>query len=68
VQRIVLVVHNPSLFVITGGPGVGKTTLLLELEKQDVACVPEAARRIIQEQVQAKGDAVPWSNTRTTRN
>jgi predicted ATPase len=56
-------IHNPYLFVITGGPGVGKTTLLQELHKRDMACVSEAARQIIQEQVQANGDAVPWSDT-----
>lgn len=56
-------VHNPNLFVITGGPGAGKTTLVRELQKRGMACVPEAARQIIQEQVQAKGNAVPWGGT-----
>ncbi len=56
------VVHNPNLFVITGGPGAGKTTLLSELEKRGVLCAGEAARQIIQEQVAAKGDALPWAN------
>ena len=56
------VVHNPNLFVITGGPGAGKTTLLLELEKHGAVCVAEVARQIIQEQVAADGDALPWGN------
>jgi predicted ATPase len=53
---------NPNLFVITGGPGVGKTTLLRELERRGFCCVPEVAREIIREQVASGGDAVPWAN------
>jgi len=49
-------------FVITGGPGAGKTTLLEELQKRLLACIPEIAREIIQEQVAAQGDALPWKN------
>lgn len=55
--------HNPNLFVITGGPGVGKTTLLRELERRGFSCVPEVAREIIRQQVASGGDAVPWTNT-----
>jgi predicted ATPase len=55
---------NDNLVVITGGPGSGKTTLLKELEQQGFRCSPEVARQIIQEQVAAKGDALPWANTR----
>jgi predicted ATPase len=53
---------NPNLFVITGGPGSGKTALLRELEKGGFRCAPEVARQIIQEQVRNGGDAVPWAN------
>lgn len=45
-----LMVHN-HYYVITGGPGVGKTTLLGELEKRNYRCMPEVARRVIQEQM-----------------
>ncbi len=55
-----LVQSNDRLFVITGGPGVGKTAILCELERRGFPCVPEAARQIIQEQVRTGGDAVPW--------
>jgi predicted ATPase len=51
------------LFVLTGGPGVGKTAILRELQRRAVCCVPEAARQIIQQQVSIGGDAVPWINT-----
>ena len=36
-----------SWYVITGGPSVGKTTLLDELSKQSYAVLPEAARAVI---------------------
>ena len=55
---------NDNLVVITGGPGSGKTTLLKELEQQGFRCSHEVARQIIQEQVAANGDALPWANTR----
>ena len=51
-----------GFFVITGGPGVGKTTLLLELQKRFYTCIPEVAREIIKEQVATRGDALPWKN------
>ena len=55
-------IENPNLYVITGGTGAGKTTVLVELERRGFACVPEVARQIIQEQMQADGDALPWSD------
>jgi predicted ATPase len=48
--------------MISGGPGAGKTTLLDELAKLCFACVPEVARQIIQEQMQANGTALPWAD------
>ena len=51
-----------GFFVITGGPGTGKTTLLEELQKQFFTCIPEVAREIIKEEVATQGDALPWKN------
>jgi len=51
--------ENPNLFVITGGPGSGKTTVLLELKKYGFQFAPEVAREIIQERVQRGGKALP---------
>lgn len=56
--------NNTTLFVVTGGPGSGKTALLLELEKSGYRCAPEVARQIIQEQVKIDGEALPWRNQR----
>jgi len=54
---------NSNLFVVTGGPGSGKTTLMEELARREVICMPEVARQIIQEQASDGGDAVPWGDT-----
>lgn len=51
-----------KLYIITGGPGAGKTTLLNELNKYGLTTVPEEGRRIITEQVESGGEALPWLN------
>jgi predicted ATPase len=53
---------NPNLFVVTGGPGSGKTTVLLELQRRGFRFASEVARQIIQEQVQIRGNALPWGD------
>lgn len=53
---------NVPFYVITGGPGVGKTTLLEELGKMGVSVVPEIARELIREQRDVDGDALPWKD------
>lgn len=58
-----MIVKN-NFYIITGGPGAGKTTLLNELRKNGYNCVPETARNIIREQVEAGGHALPWDDTR----
>jgi len=51
-----------SFFVLTGGPSVGKTSLLEALHHYGFKTIPEDARRIIKEQMQIGGDALPWHN------
>jgi predicted ATPase len=47
-------------FVITGGPGSGKTSLIAALDGIDR--MPEAGRAIIQEEMAAGGSALPWKD------
>src|SRR5215475_2513462 len=51
-----------NLYIITGGPGAGKTTVLTELQSRGFHCAPEVAREIIQEQVRNGGGALPWKD------
>ncbi|HIX54222.1 MAG TPA: ATP-binding protein [Candidatus Sphingobacterium stercoripullorum] len=51
-----------KLMVITGGPGVGKSTLINVLEKQGYFVLMEETGRIIQEQMQTDGEGLPWKN------
>jgi predicted ATPase len=53
---------NNNLYILTGGPGAGKTTTLLELERLGIPYIPEVARQIIQEQVRDSGTALPWAD------
>lgn len=49
-------------YIITGGPGVGKTSVIHELNNYGFQTVPEDARKIIKEQIHSKGEALPWKN------
>jgi predicted ATPase len=51
-------------FVVTGGPGSGKSALIDVLEKSGYARSVEAGRGIIQDQVTIGGSALPWSDRR----
>ncbi|QJT09192.1 AAA family ATPase [Oceanidesulfovibrio marinus] len=50
------------LFVITGGPGSGKSSLIDALAHTGLQHMPEAGRAIIQEQVEIGGRALPWAD------
>ena len=52
--------HKPNFFVLTGGPGVGKTTLVDHLAALGERVVPENARAVIRDELAARGDGVPW--------
>lgn len=49
-------------YVLTGGPGVGKTTLLNLLKESGFETVPEAASIIIEESLESGSDCLPWKN------
>jgi len=48
------------LFVITGAPGSGKTTLIGALRRHGFKCIDETSREIIQEQLKIGGNVLPW--------
>lgn len=51
-----------GLFVVTGGPGSGKTALIQALAKAGFATMPEAGRTIIRDQRAIGGEALPWAD------
>ena len=55
--------HNVERFyVITGGPGSGKTSIVEALRSRGHECSTEAGRAIIQDQITIGGSALPWSD------
>jgi predicted ATPase len=57
-----VVADAERFFVVTGGPGSGKSTLIDALERAGFARSIEAGRGIIQGQVAIGGTALPWSD------
>ncbi|WP_278377326.1 AAA family ATPase [Sphingobium yanoikuyae] len=51
-----------NFYIITGGPGSGKTSLVDVLAAQGFRHMPEAGRAIIQDQVDIGGTALPWDD------
>ncbi len=53
-----------NFYIITGGPGSGKTSIVEELRKRGVLCVDEVARSILKEQNAIGGDATHTGDRR----
>ncbi len=53
---------SDRFFVLTGGPGSGKTTLIEALAKRGFATAAEAGRGIIRDQQAIGGAALPWAD------
>jgi len=51
-----------NIFVVTGGPGFGKTTLVQELEQSGFSVGKELSRDFIIEQMKTGGKFLPWEN------
>jgi predicted ATPase len=51
-----------NYFVLTGAMGSGKSTLIREIGKAGIRCVPEPAREILAEQRAIASDGVPEQN------
>ena len=56
--------HADHLFVITGGPGSGKSTLIDALAALGYARTEEAGRSVIRSQLASGGQALPWDDRR----
>ncbi|MBZ9723507.1 AAA family ATPase [Mesorhizobium sp. CO1-1-11] len=54
--------NSDRFFVLTGGPGSGKTTLIEALRQAGFATSAEAGRGIIGDQSAIGGTALPWSD------
>lgn len=53
---------SDHFFVVTGGPGAGKTSLITELARRGFHTIPESGRAIIREEMASGGDALPWAD------
>ncbi|MDT0681769.1 AAA family ATPase [Roseicyclus sp. F158] len=53
---------SDHFFVVTGGPGSGKTSLITELARRGFHTIPESGRAIIREEMKSGGDALPWAD------
>jgi len=53
---------SAGLFLITGCSGGGKSTLLAELARQGLDCVPEPGRRIIAAEADPASPRLPWND------
>jgi predicted ATPase len=63
-DRLVDESTGTRFFVITGGPGSGKSTLIDALAQRGFGIMREAGRVIIQDQVAIGGAALPWADRR----
>ncbi len=53
---------STNMFALTGCSSSGKSTLLEELARRGVTCVPEAGRQVVREEQARGGDGLPWIN------
>ena len=53
-----------QIYVITGGPGFGKTRLIEELRRSGYLCSDEFARELIEDQILSGGESLPSGNAR----
>jgi predicted ATPase len=56
------IMEEDRFFVLTGGPGSGKSTLIDALERAGYARSLEAGRGVIQDQMLIGGRALPWDD------
>ena len=49
-------------YIITGGSGSGKSSIIKDLQARGYTCYPEISRMLIKEQQDLGGDLLPWKN------
>ncbi len=54
--------YKNNFFILTGAPGVGKTSLINHLRKHGYKCIDEPARKILAEQRAIGGSGLPEIN------
>lgn len=54
--------EQERFFVVTGGPGSGKTTLIDAFSAKGLRAMPEAGRAVIKDQTATGGSALPWGD------
>jgi predicted ATPase len=66
-RRFALTSERPNFFVITGGPGAGKTSIIEALARRGFRTVEEVGRRIIRQQLRIGSNALHWGDRDTYR-
>jgi predicted ATPase len=49
-------------YIITGGPGTGKTAIINQLKEKGYKCYEEVARKVITEQLKKGTSFIPWQD------
>ena len=57
-----MLVNKLNFFILTGGPGSGKSAIIEQLKAQGYICCEEVGRQIIQEQLAMGGNALHWGD------
>lgn len=54
--------NDVKRYIITGGPGTGKSSIIEELRKRGYYAFDEVSRKVIQEQQEIGGNLFPWND------
>jgi predicted ATPase len=57
-----VLIETKNFYVITGCSGGGKSSIIDALKARGIACVEEAGRQIVKEEVELGGNGTPWQD------
>jgi predicted ATPase len=57
-----MTIERNNFYIISGGPGSGKSSIIEALKDHGFLTVDEVGRQIIQEQIRIDGDALHWKD------